>query len=461
MSTSAQAWLAFGASARGVRPPASLPRRIPETGEDVESLVPSRAATSDSSGVVFRLSSRHSATASAAATTPTPAYRRMTVPGVVSCSGFDVSDASFVVVVVSRSAERIATANSALSAPIHPSGPAYSPRSNGSTPRMASSAATRGWPHTAGVGCSARSTSASDVPSASSHPRRAYRCCTETCRKTPFSSSALTPLAPSFATAARAARTSSRTMENSSCSFGDRSISYASAASSPSSAPRGLVPATASEAARPSRDEKRRSGVDPTNAAPSSCASANWYASGSRDRRAETSANASMGSRNVNVERRASTTLRRGESELETLDVDASAFGVASPASSRVVSPTKALRESAEAAVATSSSSSTLSSTDHPMPTLPASPAFASTRVLPRAANVSPEKTPPVPSAGDPADEPKPAAIANASSSFSTAAGGASTPAARPRSSRRSRIERPLAETAPPPYPSPEAKSSM
>ena len=395
----------------------------------------------------------------------------MTVPGVVSCSGFDVSDASFVVVVVSRSAERIATANSALSAPIHPSGPAYSPRSNGSTPRMASSAATRGWPHTAGVGCSARSTSASDVPSASSHPRRAYRCCTETCRKTPFSSSALTPLAPSFATAARAARTSSRTMENSSCSFGDRSISYASAASSPSSAPRGLVPATASDAARPSRDEKRRSGVDPTNAAPSSCASANWYASGSRDRRAETSANASMGSRNVNVERRASTTLRRGESTdsttLDALDVDADDeddASASSPASSRVLSPTKALSlsdESAEAAVATSSSSSTLSSTDHPMPTLPASPAFASTRVTPRAANVSPEKTPPMPSAGDPADEPKPAAIANASSSFSTAAGGASTPAARPRSSRRSRIERPLAETAPPPYPSPEAKSSM
>ena len=413
------------------------------------------------------MSSRHSATASAAATTPTPAYRRMTVPGVVSCSGFDVSDASFVVVVVSRSADRIATANSALSAPIHPSGPAYSPRSNGSTPRMASSAATRGWPHTAGVGCSARSTSASDVPSASSHPRRAYRCCTETCRKTPFSSSALTPLAPSFATAARAARTSSRTMENSSCSFGDRSISYASAASSPSSAPRGLVPATASDAARPSRDEKRRSGVDPTNAAPSSCASANWYASGSRDRRAETSANASMGSRNVNVERRASTTLRRGESTdsttLDALDVDADDedASASSPASSRVLSPTKALRESTEAAVATSSSSSTLSSTDHPMPTLPASPAFASTRVAPRAANVSPEKTPPTPSAGDPADEPKPAAIANASSSFSTAAGGASTPAARPRSSRRSRIERPLAETAPPPYPSPEAKSSM
>jgi len=38
-------------------------------------------ATSDSRGVVFRLSSRHSATASAAATTPTPAYRRITVPG--------------------------------------------------------------------------------------------------------------------------------------------------------------------------------------------------------------------------------------------------------------------------------------------------------------------------------------------------------------------------------------------
>ena len=155
-------------------------------------------------------------------------------------------------------------------------------------------------------------------------------------------------------------------MENSSCSFGDRSISYASAASSPSSAPRGLVPATASDAARPSRDEKRRSGVDPTNAAPSSCASANWYASGSRDRRAETSANASMGSRNVNVERRASTTLRRGESTdsttLDALDVDADDeddASASSPASSRVLSPTKALSlsdESAEAAVATSSS---------------------------------------------------------------------------------------------------------
>ena len=66
-----------------------------------------------------------------------------------------------------------------------------------------------------------------------------------------------------------------------------------------------------SEAARPSRDENKRSGVDPTNAAPSECTSANWYASGSLDFKFATNASASMGSENVNVERRAKTTLRK------------------------------------------------------------------------------------------------------------------------------------------------------
>ena len=255
-----------------------------------------------------------------------------------------------------------------------------------------------------------------------------------------------------MATVASALRTSSRTMENSSCSFGLRSISYAKAASSPSSAPRGRVPATASDAARPSRDENKRSGVDPTNAAPSECTSANWYASGSRDRRLATNASASMGSVNVRVERRAKTTLR-----------NTSTFSF-SFSFAKETSDAKEPFTSVVAAVSTSSSSSTLSSTDHPMPTLPASPTFRSTRVpRPDAGEKNapePEKTSP-PSAGDPAAEPSPAAMANASSSLRTAAGGASTPAARPRSSSRSRIERPLEETAPPPYPSPEAKSSM
>mmetsp|Transcript_10567 Transcript_10567/g.43772 ORF Transcript_10567/g.43772 Transcript_10567/m.43772 type:complete len:268 (-) Transcript_10567:1948-2751(-) len=225
---SAQAWLAFGASA-GV----------------------GRSARSASSGRVLRFSSRHSAAGSAAATTPTPAYSATSSP---------VGDTS---------ALRMATANSAESTPTQPTGPAYKPRSKGSATRIASSAARLGWPHTAGVGCNAFNKSASLFPGANAAPKRAYRCCTEKWRRTPFSSSALTPPGPPFATVPSARRTSSRTMANSSCSLGESSISYASAASSPSSEPLGLVPATASDAACPSLALNSRSGVDPTNAAPS------------------------------------------------------------------------------------------------------------------------------------------------------------------------------------------------
>ena len=130
--SSAHAWLALDASAK-----------------------PGRFASNASSGRVLRLSSRHSAAGSAAATTPTPAYSDSSVP-----SG-------------DTSALRMATANSAESTPTNPMGPAYMPRSNGSARRIASSAADRGCPQTAGVGCNACSTSASLFPGASVAPSRA------------------------------------------------------------------------------------------------------------------------------------------------------------------------------------------------------------------------------------------------------------------------------------------------
>mmetsp|Transcript_7779 Transcript_7779/g.28616 ORF Transcript_7779/g.28616 Transcript_7779/m.28616 type:complete len:268 (+) Transcript_7779:4306-5109(+) len=206
--------------------------------------------SSISSGFVFKFNSLHSALAFAEPTTPTPAYRVTSFPPGAA------------------SADRMATANSAPSALIHPSGPAYNPRSKDSTARNVCNAALRGYPHTAGVGCNALIKSASVFPRASGADRRAYKCCTATLRKIPFSISILTPSMPPWATSASALLTSSRTMANSSCSLGLKSISYAKAASSPSSAPRARVPATASLAAYPLLLANNRSGVEPKNVAP-------------------------------------------------------------------------------------------------------------------------------------------------------------------------------------------------
>ncbi|ALX46177.1 hypothetical protein AQ610_27745 [Burkholderia humptydooensis] len=84
----------------------------------------------------LRLVSRYSRAGSDSATIPQPANSRQAP--------------------AETSAERSATTKSPLPcASIQPTGPAYQPRSKPSCARMRSSAAARGWPATAGVGCSA------------------------------------------------------------------------------------------------------------------------------------------------------------------------------------------------------------------------------------------------------------------------------------------------------------------
>ena len=168
-------------------------------------------SNSASIGLVFKFNSCHSDFAFAAFTTPTPAKRSATLLSPLSP--------------LESKADLMATQNSAPSESIQPSGPAYKPRSNVSDFRTVCIARSRGYPHTAGVGCNALMTSDSSTCSSIFARKRAYKCCTDTWRRIPFSSSLNTPESPSRAIFASDFRTSSLTMANSSCSFSDRSIS--------------------------------------------------------------------------------------------------------------------------------------------------------------------------------------------------------------------------------------------
>ena len=139
---------------------------------------------SASIGLVFKFNSCHSDFAFAAFTTPTPAKRSATLPSVSSP--------------LEIKADLMATQNSAPSESIHPSGPAYKPRSNVSDCRTVCIARSRGYPHTR-----SRMQRPYDVRFidllVDLYRSAAYKCCTDTCRKIPFSSSLNTPALPSRA----------------------------------------------------------------------------------------------------------------------------------------------------------------------------------------------------------------------------------------------------------------------
>ena len=146
-------------------------------------------------------------------------------------------------------------------ASIHPTGPAYRPRSNGSRAEIASRATSRGVPPTAGVGCSAATRSSADGAGSLNTPwNLVERCHTFGVSRSTGSGSH----ASSVQNGCSVSATASTTISCSSRSFEEPDSASAFARSSAGSPDRGAEPASGFDPTSRPRLDSNSSGDAPT-----------------------------------------------------------------------------------------------------------------------------------------------------------------------------------------------------